>query len=53
MKRVYICSPLGGDVAAHIEQVKRYTLYALKSGVAQVVPHFYTLVLKHDITEES
>lgn len=52
MKRVYICSPLGGDVVAHIEQVKQYTLYALKSGVAPVVPHFYALVLNDDIPKE-
>ncbi len=52
MKRVYICSPLGGDVAAHIEQVKRYTLYALKCGMAPVVPHFYALVLDDNIPEE-
>lgn len=52
MKRVYICSPLGGDVAAHIQQVKRYTLYALKCGMALVVPHFYALVLDDNITEE-
>lgn len=52
MKRVYICSPLGGDVAAHIQQVKRYTLYVLKCGMAPVVPHFYALVLDDNIPEE-
>ncbi len=52
MKRVYICSPLGGDVADHIQQVKRYTLYALKCVMAPVVPHFYALVLDDNIPEE-
>lgn len=52
MKRVYICSPLGGNVAAHLEQAKRYTLYALKCGMAPVVPHFYALVLDDDKPEE-
>lgn len=52
MKRVYICSPLGGDVKTHIEQVKQYMLYALKCGMAPVVPHFYALVLNDDIPEE-
>lgn len=45
MKRVYICSPLGGDVAANLEKVKRYMAYALKCGTAPVVPHFYAAVL--------
>lgn len=36
----------------HIERVKRYTLYALKCGMAPVVPHFYALVLNDDIPEE-
>ena len=29
MKKVYICSPLGGDVADNLEQAKSYTKYAL------------------------
>ena len=45
MKKVYICSPLGGDVADNLEQVKRYTKYALMCGTAPVVPHFYALCL--------
>lgn len=27
MKKVYICSPLGGNVKENLEQVKRYTKY--------------------------
>ena len=45
MKKVYICSPLGGNVGENLEQVKRYTEYALKCGTAPVVPHFYALCL--------
>ena len=45
MKKVYICSPLGGDVADNLEQAKRYTKYALMCGTAPVVPHFYALCL--------
>ena len=41
MKKVYICSPLGGNVKENLEQVKRYTKYALMCGTAPVVPHFY------------
>ncbi len=30
MHRVYICSPLGGNVSANIENAKRYARYALE-----------------------
>ena len=29
IKKVYICSPLGGNVRENLEKVKRYTKYAL------------------------
>ena len=45
MKKVYICSPLGGDVAGNIERAKIYALYAFECGAAPVVPHFYALIL--------
>lgn len=41
MKKVYICAPLGGNVPFNLEQVRRYTKYALVCGTAPVVPHFY------------
>lgn len=41
MKKVYICAPLGGNVPDNLEQVRRYTKYALLCGTAPVVPHFY------------
>ena len=28
MKKVYICSPLGGNIKENLEKVKRYTRYA-------------------------
>ena len=49
MQRVYICSPLGGNVSANIENAKRY---ALECGMAPVIPHFYALVLNDDNPEE-
>ncbi len=52
MKKVYICSPLGGNVGENLEQVKRYTEYALKCGTAPVVPHFYALCLNDSAPEE-
>ena len=45
MKKVYICSPLGGDVNGNLERAKEYTSYALKCGAAPVTPHFYALCL--------
>lgn len=52
MKKVYICSPLGGDVEHNLRQAKRYTEYALKCGTAPVVPHFYALCIDDGIPEE-
>ena len=51
-KKVYICAPLGGDVQGNIENAKRYAKFALKCGVAPVVPHFYALCLNDDILKE-
>lgn len=45
LKKVYICSPLGGNVAVNLEKAKLYAKYALKRGTAPVVPHFYALCL--------
>ena len=45
MKKVYLCAPLGGDVAGNIERAKEYAHYVLKCGAAPVVPHFYALIL--------
>lgn len=52
MHRVYICSPLGGNVSANIENAKRYARYALECGMAPFIPHFYALVLNDDNPEE-
>lgn len=52
MKKVYICAPLGGNVAENLEKVKNYTKYALMCGTAPVVPHFYALCLNDNIPKE-
>ena len=52
MKKVYICSPLGGDIKGNLEKVKRYTRYALMCGTAPVVPHFYALCLDDNKQKE-
>lgn len=52
MKKVYICAPLGGDVESNLQQVKKYTEYALRCGTAPVVPHFYALCLDDNDPKE-
>lgn len=52
MRRVYICSPLGGNVSANIENAKRYAQYALECGMAPFIPHFYALILDDSNKEE-
>ncbi len=52
MKKVYICSPLGGNIEENLRKVRRYTKYALMCGTAPVVPHFYALCLNDDNRKE-
>ena len=51
-KKVYICAPLGGVIEGNVQKAVRYARFALKSGVAPVVPHFYALCLNDDIPKE-
>lgn len=48
-RKVYICSPLFGDIKQNLDNAKYYTKYALKCGMAPVTPHFYTLCFDADI----
>lgn len=52
MKKVYICSPIGGNIKENLQKVKKYTRYALMCGTAPVVPHFYALCLNDNIPKE-
>ena len=52
LKKVYICSPLGGNIMQNIENVNLYTRYALECGTAPVVPHFLALCLDDNKKEE-
>lgn len=45
MKKVYICSPLGGNVFENLQKAERYAKYALYCGTAPVVPHLYARCL--------
>ena len=45
LKKVYICSPLSGNIRDNLQAVRRYAEYALRSGTAPVVPHLYALCL--------
>lgn len=54
MKKVYICSPLGGEVEENLKKAVQYAAYALFRGTAPVVPHFYALCLDdHDPDERA
>lgn len=48
LKKVYICAPLAGNIGENLQNVKKYTEYALRCGTAPVVPHFYALCLNDD-----
>lgn len=52
MKKVYICSPLGGNIQENLKKAKQYARYALICGTAPVVPHFYALCLNDNIPKE-
>lgn len=52
MKKVYICSPIGGNIKENLQKVKEYTRSALMCGTAPVVPHFYALCLNDNIPKE-
>lgn len=52
MKKVYICSPLGGNVEQNIEKAKIYARYVLLCGMVPVVPHFYALCLDDNEKKE-
>ena len=52
MYRAYVCSPLGGNITANIENAKRYSQYVFKCGMAPVIPHFYALILDDSNKEE-
>ncbi len=53
MKKVYICSPLRGEVERNIQNALDYCLLAVKAGVMPIAPHVYcTRFLDDDIPAE-
>lgn len=36
---VYICSPYAGDVAANVENTRRYSRFAVDAGYIPIAPH--------------
>jgi hypothetical protein len=40
-KRVYICSPFRGRVAANTERAREYCRFAFKEGFVPIAPHIY------------
>jgi hypothetical protein len=39
LKLVYICSPYSGDVAANVENARRYCRFAVERGAMPLAPH--------------
>lgn len=53
MIRVYVCSPLSGDIEHNIEKAKEYSRYVIKEGKLPITPHIYfTQLLNDDDPEE-
>ena len=53
MKKVYICSPLRGDIEGNIERAKGYCKQAICEGCFPIAPHIYfTQFMDDTIAEE-
>lgn len=52
MDKIYVCSPLHGDIEENIEKAKQYAEYVFKCGAVPIVPHFYAYVLDDNIPEQ-
>lgn len=53
MNKVFVCSPLSGDVAKNIENAKKYARFAASMGNAVFVPHLlYTQFLNDELEDE-
>ena len=54
MRKIYVCSPLSGDIEKNIENAKYYCEYVAKMcGAIPIAPHIYfTQFLDDNIPEE-
>ena len=52
MKKVFICSPLKGNMEQNIENARRYAREAILAGYLPIVPHIYFTQFLDDLKEE-
>ncbi len=52
MKKIYVCSPLRGDIRKNIDAAERYAKYVFECGAIPIVPHFFANVLDDSIPSE-
>lgn len=53
MKRVYVCSPLRGDIQGNMKKAASYCRFAVENGVFPIAPHIYcTQFLDDNIPQE-
>lgn len=50
-KRVYICSPLKGNIEQNMRNAEAYCRFAFKSGFVPIAPHIYYPRFLHDTDE--
>lgn len=48
MEKVFICSPLKGDVQENIRRAKLYCHYVISCGYLPIAPHVYFTALLND-----
>lgn len=41
MKKIYVCSPLSGDIKKNIENAKEYSKLVVDQGHLPITPHIY------------
>ena len=53
MKKIYVCSPLAGDIHNNIERAKEYARFVVKEcGAIPIAPHIYFTQFLDDTVQE-
>ncbi len=52
MKKIYVCSPLRGDIDKNIENARQYSRLVVKEGHIPVTPHIYFTQFLDDTNPE-